>query len=254
MVGEQREIYSSDRYLVTFYDIDPDRLIIVFLSAGGGAIAGERVEEFRKTLLQTGVSMVFVEDKWRWWFNHPDTDEMFAALKPLQDRFAHIGALGESMGACGAILATNYLERIDRVLGLSPQFSILSPFILFDVDNRVHEERINPHRFLNFAKTPSIEKCQLVYGNCQWQDHLHRAMFEAHGFSTSVIDGANHGVAAHLKNNARLVDFIARFADFDKPFTPAAIDEALGPGWVTDVLVREDHRNPPTENPAYVAV
>jgi hypothetical protein len=251
MFPEPISIYNSDRYLVTHYDIDPKRLVIVFISAGGSVVAGQRFEEFRKSLLQVGASMVFVEDLRRWFFNHPDTDEMFAALNVWHKRYQYVGALGESMGACGAILATNYLKNICRVLGFAPQFSILSPFIEFDVAHRQFESRIDKHRYLNFARSPNVDSCQLLYGNCQWEDYLHSMMYKVNGFPVTIVNGANHGVAGHLKHHGRLGSLIERFTDFEKLFDREAIRTSLGEEFISSEPLLLENRTPPTNNPRY---
>lgn len=204
-------------------------LVIVFTSAAGD-ILNEPIEEFRKTLSAFGTAVLFVMDRAPTWFNHPETDKMFAAVRSYAKRYEKFGLLGESMGGSCAITMTNILPDADRVLALAPQYSIGAPFIHFD--NRfTHISRVYPSpRFWTHSHTPIKDRIQVVYGTGDWRDEIHAGMYLSEGFAVTFVAGAGHMVAAHLKHwdGNRLHALLSHFTDFKLPFGNHSVRDASG--------------------------
>ena len=116
------ETWDIGNYAITHYKIDPNRLIVVFASAGMDGL-GEPLEEFRGTLSRLGVSMAFVIDRSPRWFNHAETPQALAQAARIARDYRHAGVLGESMGGSGAIIFADVCPTADRILALTPQYS-----------------------------------------------------------------------------------------------------------------------------------
>lgn len=228
-------------FRVTYYKRSADKLVIVFISAGRSA-PGEPVEEFRRTLERFDASIVFVLDRPSLWFNHDETPTMWAELDDVARQYAHVATIGESMGGCGAVIANKELTRVDRTLALSPQHSILKPFIDFDSRYEGVGRQIPHHRYTHFSDAPEPGRCLLLFGNAEWRDYMHSAMYAGHGFQPLYVDGANHNVAAFLKaqeGNA-LVKVVGRLLDWKRPFDRDALLTLL-PGLVTTRGMRPEN-------------
>lgn len=221
---------ETENYLVTHYHDDPARIVVAFASAGMDGL-GEPIEEFRTTLRSLGPSTMFVIDRKRHWYNHQDTRDVFTQAAAIVDRYVEAGCLGESMGGSGAILFSRYCPRVSRVLAFAPQYSIASPFIDFDQRFRGMEQSFPHRRFADFAETPIPRVCQILYGNTEWLDFLHAAMFQANNFPVTYVNGAGHLVARHLKRGAHdnlLLPLVREFCVFGQPFTQDVVRRVLG--------------------------
>ncbi len=224
---------------VRFYARDPDRIVVVFASAGARRINGF-AEEFRGSFWPTGASMMFVTDKAARWYNHPDTERVFRHVADIAAGYRHVAAIGESLGACGAILFTNYAANVDRVVALAPQYSVTPPFIRFDDRYRHIGETITDWFFNDFSRCPVKDKVVMIYGNSLWRDYLHRAMYLAAGFGVLLIEDAPHEIAAHLKSAypanqlRRLADLLC---DFSQPFSAATLRAGLPVAWTDQILL-----------------
>lgn len=239
-MSEQGERFekATENYHITYYPADPDRLIISFASAGMFGPGGP-IEEFRGSLSKFGVSMLFVIDIHGRWYNYPETDEIFALIGSVADRYHQVGAIGESMGACGAIAFADRCSRVSRVLAFAPQFSICHPFIAFDA--RYHGfEVILPQRiFWDFSSCLGKENVWILFGNIDWREYLHCSMFMAYGFNIVLVDGAPHDIARYLKIRPEcdlLSSIVGRFCDFGSSFDRTSIDDCLGQLSTTEPL------------------
>ncbi len=244
---------ETANYLVTYYPAPPKVLVIVFISAGRAA-PGEPIEEFKRTLERFGCAVIFVLDKKTLWYNYSETPAMLREIEAITVGYDKVVALGESMGGCGAIMASNAMPNLDRVMAFSPQYSIAPPFINFDARYEPVGRSIGDHRYWHFAKSLNPDRCTLLFGNLDWYDYIQSAMFEAHGFSTLCISGAPHNVAAFLKETPGngLARLIGAFLDFDKQFDKSAIEDLLPktlttlrlmPGYGLEDDIRQAHQD-----------
>jgi hypothetical protein len=240
--GDPLEI-ESENYGVRFYRRDPHRLVTIFASAGARRVNGFS-EEFRSTFWPTGVSLMFVTDRRLFWYNHFETERLFQRLAEIAGGFTHHACIGESMGACGSILFTNYATHTDRVVAFSPQYSILQPYVAFDSGYAHISEQITFPVNEDFSRTPMKSRVVLIYGNRVWRDYLHGSMYVAAGFVRLVIDDAPHEVASHLKTTYD-VDALRRLGalltDFETEFTSLSLPKQLDVRW-TDRLLQDRDR------------
>ena len=222
--------FETENFSVTHYHSDPDKLIIVFISAGRQTPGGAPIEEFRNSLRGLGTSILFVADQKILWFNHAEADEVFGRIAAIADRYSYVGAMGESMGGSGALLATKYMSKISRVLAMSPQYSIAAPFIRFDLRYEGIGRHIQHHFHDGFAPSSLPQQTVIVFGNTEWPDHIHAMAFTAHRLDVIFIEGATHNVAAFLKGSPsgnQLIRLLEAFADFTRPFAPVMVRSLL---------------------------
>jgi acyl carrier protein len=227
--GEVNEVFETSNYRIVHYPRSESVVVVVMVSAGREH--GEPILEFKWTLQKLHCSMLFVIDKHCTWYNYPENGEVFRALAKLTDRYQHVGALGGSMGGSGAFLAAHYLSKVSRVLSFSPQYSLMPPFINFDVQYKNVVQRIERHINPHFAFLEARENSVVIYGNLEWQDYLHSAMYAAQGFPVLYVDQSLHNVALFLETKCdknKLVDILELFVNFDRPFTSDSVARCLG--------------------------
>lgn len=187
-------------YQITHYIIDPNDVVVVFAAAGKDAL-GEPIEEFKQTLTRFKKSMIFVRETSPTWFVRNEVPEVFACVADFAMRYKNICVLGESAGASGALVFSKYCPTVSRILALSPQYSVASPFILFDSRFAEIGRAYPSQRFWTFVPFCEREKVHILFGNCEWLDSVHAAMFKLEGYSVHFVDGAGHLVARHLENS-----------------------------------------------------
>jgi hypothetical protein len=214
-----------------------EALVMVFISAGNSGRRGR--DEFKASLDKYSTSLIFVNDYEKLWYNTTEIHGLFSVLNGLSGNYRNVAALGESMGGCGAILATRFIPSISRVLSFSPQFSIKPPFIEFDEYYRdVGRERLNnTYEFSNYGQHTRLENCQLLYGNNIWQDYIHQAMYQACGFSVFNTMSPHHSISSYLKHHAALEKLLDAFMNFDVPWNAVSIQTSILP-FLTSVKLR----------------
>lgn len=251
--GNKFILRDTPNYQVTYYPSSKENLTIVFISAGRLA-PGEPVEEFKRTLERFETSIIFILDRKSIWFNYSETTIMLREVAGVAREYQGVSAMGESMGACGALMASSAIPEITRVLAMSPQYSIAPPFINFDARYEPIGRSIGQHRYWHFADAPDPDRCTLLYGTLDWCDCIHSAMYAAHGFAPLYVDGATHNVAAFLKAlpGNGLVRLVGAFLNWDRPFGPEMVAglfpeyltrQSLTPGYSFDRDVRAQHAN-----------
>lgn len=221
---------ATANYRITHYPADPDRLIISFASAGMFGPGGP-IKEFRGSLSKFGVSMLFVIDIHGRWYNYPETEEIFALVSSVAEQYSHVGVIGESMGACGAIAFADLGSKVSRVLAFAPQFSICHPFIAFDARYSGYEAILPRRVFWDFSSCLGKENVWILFGNIDWRELLHCSMFMAYDFNIVLVDGAPHDIARYLKTRPEgdlLYSIVGRFCDFGSPFDRTGINDCLG--------------------------
>jgi hypothetical protein len=216
-------------YRVLHYPRDPDRLIVAFASAGRKG-ATRTTEEFRNSLWESGVSLCFVLDSYPSWYNHETTPLMLDHVAALALTYGHVGALGHSMGASGAIVFAAQCRQVERVLAFSPQFSLLDPFIRFDERfDEIHQIYPN-QRYSMFHAPEQSGQIAVLYGTQDWADAVHAGVYAVLGYDVGFVQGADHQVPRALKSapGNLLVKLADRFADFSAPFGFDAVQAVLG--------------------------
>ncbi|MCB8879711.1 hypothetical protein ACELLULO517_05660 [Acidisoma cellulosilytica] len=221
------DVWETDHYRITHYRSNPHRLTIVFASAGQHGI-GAPIEEFKGSLLKLSTSIVFVIDNNAAWCNHPDFPAAIAIVQTLLGQYENIGALGESMGASSAIVFAELCPDVDRILAIAPQYSIMAPFIDFDERFARLGQEHPDQRYPAYSCRSATSKAQILFGNLDWKDLVHAGMYKVDGFSVSIVEGAAHLVAGHLKSQQKLIPVLKRFLDYSVPFTASAVQSIIG--------------------------
>lgn len=232
------ERWETENYLVSLYHRSDECIVFVFMSAGNMA-PGNQLDEFKKTLSNFDVSMAFIRDKKTLWFNHTETREVFDRLEAVRKRYRFSGAMGESMGASGALLFSERSPSLQRVLAITPQYSITHPFIAFDHRFEGIARTIPRHFHASFSRTRLRDECVIVYGNLEWRDGMHASAFEADGFSMLYLDGSTHNAAAFLKTRPErnyLIELLRLFTDFTLPFSRERAASSVVPFLARDRL------------------
>ena len=214
--GRPDDLIETPNYVITRYKSDDKHVVVAFASAGFWGL-GEPIEEFKATLSAIGVSTVFVRSRSAQWFNNADARYMLDVVDNLTAGFEHCGTLGESMGACGALLFASRCPRVSRVLAFSPQFSVMPPFVDFDPRYRGIGHEIERHLWQDFAFDGLQRRATLLFGNAEVFDLPHGAMFLSHGFEAIRLAGAGHEIGRYLKREAGdnlLRPLLARFLRF----------------------------------------
>ena len=217
-------------YLVRHSPRDPKRLIIVFNGAGKGAQEA-RIEEFGATLLPSGASVCFVQDRSPLWLAHDESPQVLDHLAALAWGYAHVGALGTSMGASSAIALAAQCSKVERVLAFSPQFSMSDPFIRFDDRFRIFNLGYGEQLHRVFDAPERQTQIVILFGTEDWRDLVHAGLYAVHGYDVGFVDGADHQLPNFLKRTPRgnlLAPLGARFADFSAPFGYDAVADVLG--------------------------
>ena len=217
-------------YLVRHSPRDPKRLIIVFNGSGLGAQNG-RIEEFGATLLPSGVSVCFVQDRSPLWLAHDESPQVLDHLAALARGYDHVGALGVSMGASSAVGFAAHCPKVERVLAFAPQFSMSDPFIRFDDRFRIFNLGYGDQLHRIFDAPDRQARIVILYGTEDWRDLVHAGLYAVYGYDVGFVDGSDHQVAAFLKRSLRgnlLAPLGARFADFSAPFDYDAVADLVG--------------------------
>ncbi|MBN9440499.1 discoidin domain-containing protein [Bosea sp. (in: a-proteobacteria)] len=207
---------AFENYLVSsnFLANKPDRLVISVSSLGFAP--RERFQQFWRLIEENGCDALFVANHTVNWFNNADTDSLFNQLSVIAKRYKHVAIMGESMGASGAILLSNYIGNCNRVLCFAPQFSANSAFMSFDERYHKRVTRIEEHHFSSFSFSSKKKRTLMMFGDRVWQDEVHRAMFERSGFRVLTVPQAEHAVALALRDMGKLEQVVQCFLDFDR--------------------------------------
>ena len=217
-------------YLVRHLARDPERLIIVFNGSGLGAREGP-TEEFGATLLPSGVSVCFVQDRSPLWLAHDESPQVLDHLADLARGYHHVGVMGTSMGASSAVGFAAQCPQVERVLAFAPQFSMSDPFIRFDDRFRIFNLGYGDQLHRIFDAPECQARTVILYGTEEWRDLIHAGLYAVYGYDVGFIDGSDHQVAPFLKRSLRgnlLAPLGARFADFSAPFDYDAVAGVLG--------------------------
>lgn len=214
------------RYTLSYYPSGTDKIVVVFASAGA-RLAGP-IEEFKGSLREYGVSMLFVRDRDASWYQEPEVISMFEKVADLVRPYKHIAVMGESMGGSGVMIFPRFCQNISRSLAFSPIYSYGPPYNQFAAgwDN----DRI-PHLWVfDSDDEKARENSVLLYGSRQWQDAPHAGVYALEGYPVLMIKGAGHLVAAYLKKGNKinyLKKILDAFLDFSRPFNVGEVKKIL---------------------------
>lgn len=205
-----------EHYLVSsnFLPSRPDRLVISVSSLGFAP--RERFQQFWKLIESNNCDALFVANHTVNWFNNEETDSLFNHLGAVARRYNNVAIMGESMGASGAILLSNYISSTPRVLCFAPQFSANTNFMGFDERYEVRVSKIKNQHYSNFSFSRLRDRTLMMFGDQVWQDEVHRAMFERAGFRVLTVAKSDHAVALALRDMGKLEEVIRCFLDFDR--------------------------------------
>ncbi len=190
-----------------------EQLVVAFGGLGHG-YGGFKVE-FRQSLAKLGSSAVFVSDEACRWYQYGPED-----LKPIIDTInavrAEVGArrlvcLGNSMGGFGALLFGGWLGA-DAILSFVPQTAIEPEVTEALGDRRYWRYQKNipayPHGDL-LKQPPASGRVVLCWGVSHPLDCLHaERLADVWDVETITVDGADHGVAADLRERGELLPLI----------------------------------------------
>jgi hypothetical protein len=216
-------------YRISYYRKSKNRLAIVFSSAGKWG-AGEPIEEFKNTITKTGVSVIFIVCKGIEWYNNEETPDIIELIYDIAKDYDHCCALGESMGAFGALMMASHCPHISRVLAFSPQFSIKPPFINFDERYRDFGYALKNHIHGDCANDLLRDRAVTIFGRKEYLDYFHASMFRAHGIPVVEVADADHMVARFLKNSLTgnlLFPLIELLCDFSRSFAADTVTDLL---------------------------
>lgn len=169
--------------------------------------------EFYKIAHMDGQNHVlFVSDASRSWMNGRGVAEQtVAAVKALAERIGvtEICAMGNSMGGTAAmILAT--LTRIDRVLAVSPQFSVKRGVVPGERRWRDFTRNIDTWRFPHVPDLRGTQTMVTVLHGSRDDELRHALRFPADaGYAHFLFPGKDHSLARDLHNRGLLARIVA---------------------------------------------
>jgi len=203
-------IYSTSDYRISFRLGRGQRVVLAFCGAQL-SLGGLQTEEFR-TSLGENCSTYFIADlKRSWWNDGRIEDAIQAAIRHALDRRpdATFGAIGNSMGGSGALVAAHIEHRIDRCLAIAPQADVR----LSAEDDRWmnYRIRIQEHRWPNFALPAGNAGIKIIFGADE--DEWQRQVFISAGFPVETYEGYGHSVGRKLRDDhndiySRLIEFV----------------------------------------------
>ena len=174
--------------------------------------------------------MLFITDKSPSWLHHPDAETVLKRVEGICSGYSKVCALGESMGACSALILGERYALVARILAVAPQYSVSLPFIHFDKRFVDFGRRHPQQRYKSFAPIEVAKRAQVIFGDACREDAVHAEGFLEAGFSIETVAGAGHLVARHLKKKLpgnRLERLLKSLFDFSLPFDRAAVASSL---------------------------
>jgi len=213
-MGNMTVIHDSDQFRITLSPPSEGAAASRDMIISFGGIAQGFVEEFRKS---TGERhhRAFVVDKKRRWWNGAEIDDVLARLNDVIASYdiTRCGLIGNSMGGSAALLFSDKLHHVVRVLAFVPKYSVRLSVLPWE--RRWLRARFPiRHRWRDFAGTTFPQESMLAVFGAQ-DDHWHRRKFRESGFQLLEVEGASHNVARHMKGQGAFNAAIAIFADFD---------------------------------------
>jgi esterase/lipase len=116
------DIYVDENYELNDKLLEGSEIGVLSFCGVGGPRGGKLINEFSNTF-EGKASLVFIKDTKRsWWNNGRFEDILDMAIQHLKDSGCkRIFAIGNSMGGCGALLASHFRPDIERVYSFVPQ-------------------------------------------------------------------------------------------------------------------------------------
>lgn len=203
---------GGDTIVVSFaarkLDADPTRFTSVF------------AERF---LARSGTAAIHVSSSWNHWFLHEPSRAALSAIRAATAGYRRVVTLGQSLGAYAALRHSAALGA-QRVVAISPRFSMLSEKVPFDPIPRPELARIDPAMddlpggiapgadilILTESVGPDAKHCALIEAACGGRARLLPLPF------------AGHPATKHLRQTALLGEVMREMLLAPRPDVAAA--------------------------------
>lgn len=192
------------------YDVALDRtgrgLVVAFTGIRFG-LGGIEKREFERSLAGFDMSVCYVIDRRRAWYNYA-TDELTELLRSVAADHERVVTLGNSMGGFGAVYFAGLLDRCFRAIAFCPRFSVV-PGVIADHRSERFVSAITEWRARTAIDTirEGVDY-RIFYGADDPLDRLHQLAYEEAGLATVSL-GGGHNVAAWLRDRGELVPLLA---------------------------------------------
>ena len=199
-------LYVDEHYELSSTIITGCETGILAFCGVGNMLYGMQIDEFKKSF-NGDSSIVFIKDLHRSWWNNGCIQSLIAkAVNHLKENGTkRVYAIGNSMGASGALLASHLREDITRVYAFVPQ---ADPYL----DPRWNEytDTILNIKWHNFANLDFNSDVHIFMGT-QGPDLMQSELFEKAGHELRIVEGANHNAAQLLKERQEYTSIINDF-------------------------------------------
>ena len=191
------------------YDVALDRtgrgLVIAFTGVRFG-MGGIVKREFERSLAGLDMSVCYVIDRRRAWYNYA-TDELTALLRRVAADHERVVTLGNSMGGFGAIYFAGLLDGCSRAIAFCPRFSVV-PGVIADNRSPRLVSAITEWRAQTAIDTFRDDVDYRIFYGDDPIDRLHQQAYEEAGLATVSLEGG-HNVAAWLRDRGELAPLLA---------------------------------------------
>ncbi|WP_371224352.1 hypothetical protein [Roseovarius sp. 2305UL8-3] len=196
---------EDNHYIVVFPPAEPE-------------ISGFEIAAFGQDALEKrGAQAIFIRSRQSNWFQDRETEDLCAAIRAAIPEDARVTLYGASMGAYGALLCAGLL-RAERVVAVSPQYSIDPKVVPFERRWREHSDRIGRFRYdLNAMMARDAQKH--VFYDTLHPDRRHIDLFERdENFRAHCLPGASHHILRYFKETGTIDTFLSVLMDPDADF------------------------------------
>lgn len=190
--------YEDEEYFVRYELVEGCKFGVIAFAGIGLELGGIQLEEFRNTL-KGRANAVYIADTKRSWWNNGRVEDLIADSIALMRRHGieTIHALGNSMGACGGILAAHLFPEISRTFAFVPQ---AIPYA--DRRWKHYTDTIETVRWPNFAALRAKGELVLIFGD-RGPDIVHLTEFQASGHTVRVFENVGHEIGRELKERGK---------------------------------------------------
>ncbi|MCK0068998.1 hypothetical protein [Kordiimonas laminariae] len=228
-----KNIYEDSFFRITCYEGEGDEVCLSFLGIGEGigGISLQKEEFFGTASAGCKRSVIFIFDKKRHWFHsHEKNKVLFDFIRNYcaEHSFKKTFAIGNSMGAFGALVATRYM-KIDRILAISPQYSM--DLSIIPEENRWKEwQRRIPSFEVQTIDEGNFDNglCFIIHG-AKGIDSIHTAAFPKHrNIYHYVMPNEGHEAVKAIKAQGYLIPAVnTAFTGRIKDFHTLMLDKGL---------------------------
>jgi hypothetical protein len=204
-------LFENNDIRVVREDGTPEIAIISFAGISFGVLDRG---EFRGSLSAANADIYYVFDKERRWYNGQHAEVALELLNEQIDlrNSGSVFALGNSMGATGAISLARDIHRCQRSIAFCPQSSVHPEIAPFEVRWRDLRRSINEWTAPDAVDRIVPDQTYFIFFGTDDELDLRHASRFGHSGTDSVnlflVPGCGHDVAAHLKQRGVLADII----------------------------------------------